>query len=422
MPTDPMTWEAMMMGTVQNGLGAAVLAALALVAGARPAPAQRHELMDAVDRRLQEVRDDLVAVRRDLHRHPEVSGQEERTAAIVAARLRALGLEVRTGVGGHGVVGVLRGGGAGPVVAYRADMDAARSNAPDPVPFASETPGVRHICGHDIHTTVALGVAEGLAAVRARVPGTVVFIFQPAEENMQGARAMIADGVLRDPAPGAIFAVHTAPLEVGQIGSVEGMALPGYDQVIVRVRGTGDVEQAAGRYAQAIRGASTGGEVAPEEFVLAMTGQPRLEDGAWVVMGLVRAGSIATRARAREAILRNVAEIAQDGVSHELSYEDLLLPDMVNDSALVRSTLAAIRSAVGAEALIEVNQVTPFFSEDFAQFQQQIPGAMYWLGVSNSALGTVGMPHSPGYVADEGSIVVGSKAMAAVLLDYLATH
>jgi amidohydrolase len=139
-------------------------------------------------------------------------------------------------------------------------------------------------------------------------------------------------------------------------------------------------------------------------------------------MGLVRAGSIATRARAREAILRNVAEIAQDGVSHELSYEDLLLPDMVNDSALVRSTLAAIRSAVGAEALIEVNQVTPFFSEDFAQFQQQIPGAMYWLGVSNSALGTVGMPHSPGYVADEGSIVVGSKAMAAVLLDYLATH
>jgi metal-dependent amidase/aminoacylase/carboxypeptidase family protein len=422
LPTDPLTWEAIMLGTTQNGLAAALLAALALVAAARPAPAQRHELMDAVDRRLEDVQDDLIAVRRDLHRHPEVSGQEERTAGIVAARLRALGLEVRTGVGGHGVVGVLRGGTPGPVAAYRADMDAAHSDAPDPVPFASETPGVRHICGHDIHTTVALGIAEALAAVRARLPGTVVFIFQPAEENVQGARAMIADGVLRDPAPGAIFAVHTAPLEVGQIGSVEGMALPGYDQVTVWVRGTGDLEQAAGRYAQAIRAASTGREVAPEEFVLAMAGRPHAEDGAWVVTGLVRAGSIATRARARQIILRGVAEVAQEGVAPEVRYEDLVLPDMVNDTALVRSTLGAIRAAVGAEALVEVNQVTPYFSEDFAWFQQQVPGAMYWLGVSNSALGTVGMPHTPGYVADEGAIAVGSKAMAAVLLDYLATH
>ena len=410
------------MGSTQNGLKAGLLTALALVAGTQPAQAQRQELIDEIDRRLQEVRDELIAVRRDLHRHPEVSGQEERTAGVVAARLRALGLEVRTGVGGHGVVGLLRGGRAGPAVAYRADIDAVQSSAPDPVPFASETPGVRHICGHDIHTTVALGIAEALTAVRAGLPGTVVFIFQPAEEYMQGASAMIRDGVLEDPAPEAIFAFHTAPLEVGQIGSVEGMALPGYDRVTVTVRGAGDLEHAAGFYAQAISAASTGRAVPPEDFVGALVRPPRAEGTGWVVTGMVRAGSVETRARAKQTIQRNVAEIEQDQISYELSYEDLVFPDMFNDPELVRSTLATIRSAVGAEALIEVNQVTPYFSEDFAFFQQHIPGAMYWLGVSNSALGTVGMPHTPDYVADEGSIVVGAKAMAAVLLDYLATH
>ena len=126
-------------------------------------------------------------------------------------------------------MGILRGGQPGPVVAYRADMDAVRDNSPDPVPFRSELPGVRHICGHDIHTTVALGVAVALSAVRDELPGTVKFVFQPAEENIQGAKAMIEDGVLEDPAPSAIFAVHTAPLEVGQIGSVEGLGLPGLD-------------------------------------------------------------------------------------------------------------------------------------------------------------------------------------------------
>jgi len=411
-----------MTASVQHGLRAGLLTTLALLAGVQPTHAQRHEIMDAIDHRLQEVHDDLIAVRRDLHRHPELSGQEERTAGIVAARLRALGLEVRVGVGGHGVVGVLRGDRTGPVVAYRADMDAVRSAAPDPVPFASETPGVRHICGHDVHTTVALGVAEALTEVRAELPGTVVFIFQPAEENTQGALAMIRDGVLEDPAPGAIFAFHTAPLEVGQIGSVEGMSLPGYDRVTVTLRGAGDPEQAAERYAHAIRAVSSGNAVAPEDFVLAMVRRFRSEDGAWVVTGLVRAGSVATRARAKQTIRDNVAGVEREGVSYEFSYDDLILPDMVNDSALVRSTLATIRSALGPEALIEVNQVTPFFSEDFAHFQQHIPGAMYWLGVSNSAAGTVGMPHSPDYVADEGSIVVGAKAMSAILLGYLATH
>ncbi len=401
-----------------------LITVLVLAVSGPAAHAQDQTLIDRIDHRLESVRADLIELRRDIHRHPELSGQEERTAGIVAARLSSLGLEVQTGIGGHGVVGILRGREPGPVVAYRADMDAVQSSAPDPVPFASETPGVRHICGHDIHTTVALGIAEALAAIRDELPGTVKFIFQPAEENVQGAAAMIEEGVLEDPAPEAIFAVHSAPLEVGQIGSVEGLALPGLDRVIVTLRGEGDLSDAARSYAGAISAVSTSRDVAPSDFIAAMVSRPRpgRESGEWVIAGLVRAASAEARARARSGIDERLAALRHEAISYEFSYQEQTLPDMVNDPQLVRSTLETLRSVLQPEGLLEVNQVTPYFSEDFAHYQQHIPGAMYWLGVSNSELGYVGMPHSPDFVADEESIIVGARAMAALLLDFLMKH
>lgn len=412
---------------MRSGAAAAALTPLlALISAASLAMAQAptQSLLGQAGSYLDAHTEALIETRRDIHRHPEVSGEEERTAGIVAGRLRALGFEVRTGVGGHGVVGVLRGGRPGPVVAFRADMDAVRSDAPDPVPFASETPGVRHICGHDIHTTVGIALAGALAAIRDDLPGTVKLIFQPAEENIQGAQAMIEEGALDDPAPQVIFAFHTAPLEVGQIGSVEGLSLPGLDRVTVTVRGTGDLERAALEYLAAVRSVSTGQNVPPEEFVMAMMGGPRASssDRERVVGGMIRAGSPQARARAREQIEVELAAISLEDVSYELRYEAEALPDMVNDPQLVRSTLAAIRSVVGEEGLLEVNQVTPYFSEDFSLYQQQVPGAMYWLGASNSERGTVSMPHSPGFVADEEAIPVGAKVMTAVILDYMERH
>lgn len=385
------------------------------------AQTETERLMSRVDPHLEAHREALIEMRRDIHRHPEVSGEEERTAGVVAERLRALSFEVRTGVGGHGVVGVLRGGRPGPVVAFRADMDAVYSDAPDPVPFASETPGVRHICGHDVHTTVGIGLAEALAAIRDDMPGTVKLIFQPAEEDIRGAHAMIEDGALEDPAPEVIFAFHTAPLEVGRIGSVEGLSLPGLDRVTVTVRGTGDLDQAALEYSAAVRSVSTGQNVPPEDFVMAMVGGPRAgsEEGERVVGGMIRAGSPAARARAQKEIETALASVSVEDAAYELSYEAQALPDMVNDPELVRSTLAAIRSVVGEEGLLEVNEVTPYFSEDFSLYQQHMPGAMYWLGASNSERGIVSMPHSPGFVADEEAILVGAKVMTAVILDYM---
>lgn len=162
---------------------------------------------------------DLTLLRHDLHRHPEISGQEMRTARVVAERMRAAGLEVRTGIGGHGVVAILRGGRPGPLVAYRADMDAVPSNDPDPSAIKSEAPGVRHICGHDLHVTVGVGVAEALARWRGAIAGSVMFIFQPSEERATGARAMLEAGIFAADKPVAIYGLHTSPQAVGIVSS-----------------------------------------------------------------------------------------------------------------------------------------------------------------------------------------------------------
>ena len=190
-----------------------------------PPPTGQPALFPRVEQQLIEIAGEMIEVRRDLHRHPELSGQESRTEGVVATRLQRLGLEVTPGVGGHGVMARLTGGKPGRTVAIRADMDAVATNAHDPVEFRSETPGVRHICGHDVHTTVALAVAEGLAAVQSDLKGNVVFVFQPAEENVTGARAMLAAGALDAWQPELIFAFHTAPMEVGTIGTKPGVLL-----------------------------------------------------------------------------------------------------------------------------------------------------------------------------------------------------
>src|SRR5262249_810673 len=150
----------------------------------------KPDLSNQIRAKLEGIQLELTELRHDLHRHPEVSGKEERTSGIVARRLSRLGLDVRAKLGGYGDVGVLRGAKPGGGGAYRAGMDAIRTTDEDPAPFRSETSGVRHICGHDVHTTVALGIAEALASVQNRLPSTVKFIFQPAEETIQGAKAM----------------------------------------------------------------------------------------------------------------------------------------------------------------------------------------------------------------------------------------
>jgi metal-dependent amidase/aminoacylase/carboxypeptidase family protein len=382
----------------------------------------------------------LVSFRRDLHRHPETSGRERRTAALVAERMRALGWEVRTGIGGHGVVAILRGAKPGPAVAYRADMDAVSSGAPDPVEFRSITPGVRHICGHDIHTTVAVGIATALTPLRAELPGSVMLVFQPAEESARGAAAMLRDGVFGDPKPAAIFAVHCSPLEVGTVGAMDRLVLPGIQYVTAHIVGAGDVERADWQVRRLVQSLATvddrgrrfgaagadgpsldSSSVPHEEYVWARIEEdPYVESrAARVFRVLIKAGGPRAREDAIRKFREGCAKVTAPGVRVKTWVEPEGLPATVNDSALVAASLPPLEAAVGKANVIRIRRAIPQFSEDFSRFQLEVPGAMYFLGVSNSQAGTVGMPHSPEFVADEGAILVGARAMANVLWGFL---
>lgn len=413
--------------TCVNGIRTVTLAVLlCAVPGLGGAQAQdAAALQTVVDGRLFETRGELIEVRRDIHRHPEVSGREERTAGVIAARLRALDLEVRTDVGGHGIVALLRGALPGPTVAFRADMDAVASGDPDPVEFASTVAGVRHICGHDIHTTVGLALAEGMAAIRKELAGSVMFIFQPAEENATGARAMLEDGAFDEfGAPDAIFAYHTAPLEVGQVGTKAGVLLAGRDRITVTLSGRSDLSESADDAVRLIRETSTIDPSTPSatgDFAVTNVfgSQARGADGTWVIRGQSTTSSLDASARVERSIRDGLSDLESDGVNWSLEYEQRWIAGAANDPALEAASLAPLRSILGEDGVVVIENVPTQFSEDFGSFQEQVPGVMYYLGVSNSEKGWVGLPHSPDYVADEAAIEVGARAMAAVMLDLL---
>jgi amidohydrolase len=403
------------------GVHLLLLAAFALPAAAAPP-------VEEMAAHLESVRSDLIELRRDLHRHPELSGQEERTAKVVADRLKSLGLEVTTGVGGHGVVAILRGGKPGGVVGFRADMDAAPSTTPDPVDeIASTVPGARHICGHDVHVAVGVGVAEALAAIREELPGTVKLLFQPAEENATGAKAMVAAGALDAPAPEAIFTVHTYPMPVGRIGAVEGVTLVGRDFASVRIEGEGNREavvQAVARELSAVttlKLPETADELAAmplptEEFALVQV----LESGPDRVLAQVTVRSDISRERARQEIERRLTALDSEGLSLALDYQPRVIAGVYSDPGLVQDSHDAIRTTLGEQGLVaNAPPAPPIFSEDFGSLLVDIPGAMFWLGVANPEKGISGMPHAPDHAVDERAIEVGAKAMAAVLWDFL---
>jgi amidohydrolase len=421
-----------------------MLLASTLVASAFAAEIEASALGERMDRRLKAVEAELVAIRHDIHRHPEPSGQEERTARLIADRLRKLGLDVRTGVGGHGVVAIIRGGKPGTVVAYRADIDAVLTDSPDPAPFRSERPDVRHICGHDVHVAVALGIAEALASIQSDLPGAVKLLFQPEEENsfsnyafrsdpeIRGARAMIRDGALGDPRPTAIFAVHTTPLLTGQIAAIPGIALSGFDSVVVRLSGKGDLEAAAENVKRRFAAINTlppremlfaDGQLRPVgDFVHTKVVDSSVEGHERIVRALVRASAEEQYAKAKAEILNGIGDLGMRGVSVRIDYQDRAAPDNYNDPTLIQASTAALREVVGAEGVLVDGETIPYFGEDFAFYLKEIPGVMFWLGVSRPEKGIVGMPHAPFYQADDDAILVGARAMSRVILSYLAAH
>jgi amidohydrolase len=419
----------------------AMIAAL-MVPCVAPAQTSDRDVAAAVDRYVQTVTE----IRHRMHQHPELSNREFETAKLVADYLRSLGLdEVRTGIAHTGVIGVLRGGKPGPVVAVRADMDALPVTEDTPLPFKStvrstylgQEVGVSHACGHDIHTSVQLGVASVLTSMRKDLPGTVLFIFQPAEEGPPpgeegGAELMLKDGAFAGPKPSAIFGLHTmASLEVGKVAYTAGPALAASDQFSVVIHGT----QAHGASPQL----SVDPIVMAAEAILAIQtihsrNLPPL-DPAVVTIGIVRGGqrfniipgsvefggTVRTYSpAAQDLIERRMRAILQGitaagGGSVDFVYQRLI-PATVNDTALAARMVPTLERVVGADNVLRVDP--GMVSEDFAFFAREVPGFYFRLGQVKPGT-TSGDHHTPTYLADDSMIPVGMRAMTALVLDYL---
>ena len=383
----------------------------------------------------------LIEQRRDFHMHPELSNREERTSRIVAEKLRALGLDdVRTGIAKYGVVAVLKGSKPGPVVAVRADMDALPIQETIDVPYKSQNPGVKHACGHDVHTTVELGVAEVLSRMRDQISGSIKFIFQPAEEGAPqgeegGANLMVKQGALENPRPQAIFGLRTAGFEVGQIGFHSGPAMASSDKFTITIRGKkshGAVPQggidAIVVAAECISAIQTirSRRIDPLEPLVITIGTIKGGDRNNIIAdevkmeGTMRTMSEAVRTRAQELMRQTLASVTSAyDAKFELSIDDSN-PVTYNDPKLVDETLPTIRRIAGDTNVFSLKPYMP--AEDFSYYQKVIPGFFYFLGVGNKAKGLTPAWHTADFDVDEESLVVGVKVMSNVLLDYLDRH
>lgn len=390
-----------------------------------------------------ELKPKLVEQRRDFAMNPELSNREERTARVVAERLKEIGFtDIKTGVARHGVVALLKGGRPGPVVAARADMDGLPIQDQLDKPYKSKVPNVKHACGHDLHTAVQLGVAEVLFKMRDQIPGTVKFIFQPAEEGPPmgeegGAPVMVKEGVLQNPKPEVIFGLHTDPdSEAGYVNYGPGGTMASSDSFELTIRG----KQSHGAYphqgidsiviaAQAINALQTiaSRRVRPLDPVVVTIGKINGGMRFNVIAPEVKMeGTIRTLNNSvRERIPNLVREIL-DGVTkaNQATYELKFFgtPNYVtyNEPKLVEETLPVMRRVLGAD---KVNQVDPEMgAEDFSWFQKEIPGFYYFLGVANKAQGITSGTHTPTFDVDEEALVVGVKVMSSVVVDYLERH
>jgi amidohydrolase len=416
-------------------------------------PVAASSLAARIDAAAAAVEPKVVAWRRDLHAHPELGNREFRTSSVVAAHLKALGLdEVRTGVAHTGIVGLLRGGKPGPVVALRADMDALPVTEEVDVPFASkartiwngEEVGVMHACGHDMHTSILMGVAEVLASMRAELAGTVKFLFQPAEEGSPegedgGARMMIAEGAMESPRPDAVFGLHvTSRLPVGTIGYRPGPTMASSDTLDISVRGrqTHAAQPWAGvdpivTAAQVVLGLQTvvsrQVDITREPVVVtigAIKGGVRhnIIPDRVDMQGTIRTFDEQVQDDVHERVTTLAEAIGKSARAHCTVCIRKKYPVTVNDPALTAAMAPTLGRVAGAERAMVVPKVMG--SEDFSFFQRVVPGLFFHLGTiaPGVAVGSAAPNHSPRFHPDEGCLVLGVRALANVACDFLESQ
>lgn len=381
----------------------------------------------------QALREELIARRRDLHQHPELAFEEVRTAGIVAEELNRLGLEVQTGVGRTGVVGVLEGAQDGPTVLYRADMDALPIEEENQVEYASTVPGKMHACGHDGHTAIGLGVARLLSEQRDRLAGRVKFVFQPAEEIVEGARAMIADGVLHDPRPDVSLGLHLwNTMPVGVVGISEGPIMAGSSTFEMQINGRGghaampqaaiDPVVCAAHIILALQTIVARNANPLESAVMSVTMMKGSDADNIIPERAMLGGTFRTYSMEMrdlvEARLRQISEsvAAALGCSVDISVKHGTIPT-VNDAAVTARMVNLFAPIVGRDNLI--TEARTMGSEDMAYFMDDIPGLYCFVGSANSARGLDFAHHHPRFDFDEDVLTLGVGLMTTAIAEYL---
>ncbi|UII28013.1 amidohydrolase [Fulvivirga maritima] len=393
----------------------------------------------------------VIEWRRYFHEHPELSNREFETSKKIAEYLTSLGMEVETGVAKTGVVGILKGGKPGPVVALRADIDGLPVTERTDVPFASKVTteyegvktGVMHACGHDTHISILMGVATVLSEIKAQLPGTVKFIFQPAEEGAPageegGADLMIKEGALEDPKPEVIFGLHiSAGTPVGQINYKPGGAMAASDRFSIKVKG----KQTHGSSpwngvdpvvvsAQIINGLQT---IISRQTMLT-------KEAAVITVGKINGGvrfnivpeevtltgTIRTLDEGMQNMIHNkvrltATKIAESaGATAEVTIQKMV-PVTYNEPSLTDMMLPSLQRAAGQENVKLINAVTG--AEDFSFFQEKIPGLYFFIGGqpldSDKPEVTLGGHHTPDFYIDESGLITGMKAMLNLTIDYM---
>ena len=402
---------------------------------------------DPIDKAISKNLNTIIDLRHQIHQYPELGNREFKTAKLVAEHLRSLGIEVETDIAYTGVVGVLKGNKPGPVVAVRADMDALPVTEETDLPFKSTVKttyldkevGVMHACGHDIHTSVQLGVASVLASMKRSLPGTVKFIFQPAEEGPPpgeegGAELMLKEGVFDNPKPSAVFGLHThAALAVGELGLTIGPAMAAVDQFIITIKG----KQSHGAYPhKSVDPIIMATEVVTAFQTIRSRSLSPLEPSV-VTVGIIRGGerfNIIPEEVHLEGTVRTYAPEVQDmvekrmneilkgitlayGGSFELNYERGT-PATINNPELCKQMIPTLERVVGKDNLKMMDPVMG--GEDFAIFANEVPGIYYRLGVVKPGT-TSGWIHTPTFRADDSCLEVGIRAMSNMVVDYLTS-
>lgn len=376
--------------------------------------------------------DEMVAMRRDFHQYPEIGFEEYRTSQVVAEQLRSLGLEVQTGLGQTGVVGLLEGAYDGPTILLRFDMDALPIDEANQVPYVSRNPGMMHACAHDGHMTMGLTIAKIMSQYREQIHGRLKFIFQPAEEGLGGAFAMIADGVLNNPRPDVAMAMHLwTPIPLGKVQVVAGPAMSASSIFTLTIRGRGghgaapheavDPILAAGHIITALQ-SIVSRNIDPQESAVISLGQiiggraHNVIPEEVIIRGTVRSYSNEVHHFLYRRILETAKSLAT-AFGCNVSLETIaIVAAVVNDAEAAHQVQLAAEEVVGPENVINRREMA---SEDMGYILEEIPGCYFFVGARNDEAGFNFPHHHQNFNFDERAMLIGVATMSTAVARYV---